>query len=87
MLDLSKIEANRMDTFAEDVEVAGLVEEVAETVGTLVEQKNNILLIEVAPDVGAMHTDVVKVRQCLFNLLSNASKFTENGRVTLNVPS
>ncbi len=83
VLDLSKIEANRMDTFAEDVEVAGLVEEVAETVGTLVEQKNNRLVIEVAPDVGAMHTDVVKVRQCLFNLLSNASKFTENGRVTL----
>ena len=74
-----------MDTFAEDVEVAGLVEDVAETVGTLVEQKNNVLLIEVAPNVGAMHTDVVKVRQCLFNLLSNASKFTENGRVTLNV--
>ncbi len=83
VLDLSKIEANRMDTFAEDVDVAGLVEEVAATVGTLVEQKNNVLVLEVAPDVGAMHTDVVKVRQCLFNLLSNASKFTENGRVTL----
>ncbi len=83
VLDLSKIEANRMDTFAEDVEVAGLVEDVAETVGTLVEQKNNNLVIEVAPGVGAMHTDVVKLRQCLFNLLSNASKFTENGRVTL----
>ena len=83
VLDLSKIEANRMDTFAEDVEVAALVEGVAETVGTLVEQKNNILVIEVAPGVGAMHTDVVKLRQCLFNLLSNASKFTENGRITL----
>ncbi len=83
VLDLSKIEANRMDTFAEDVEVAALVEGVAETVGTLVEQKNNRLAIEVAPGVGAMHTDVVKLRQCLFNLLSNASKFTENGRITL----
>ena len=60
MLDLSKIEANRMDTFAEDVEVAGLVEGVAETVGTLVEQKNNVLAVEVAPGVGAMHTDVVQ---------------------------
>ena len=83
VLDLSKIEANRMDTFAEDVEVAALVEGVAETVGTLVEQKNNVLVIEVEPGVGAMHTDVVKLRQCLFNLLSNASKFTENGRITL----
>ena len=83
VLDLSKIEANRMDTFAEDVEVATLVEDVAQTVGTLIEQKNNVLVIEVAPGVGAMHTDIVKVRQCLFNLLSNASKFTENGRITL----
>ena len=83
VLDLSKIEANRMDTFAEDVEVTGLVEGVAETVGTLVVQKNNSLVLQVAPDVGAMHTDVVKLRQCLFNLLSNASKFTENGRIML----
>ncbi len=85
VLDLSKIEANRMDTSAEDVEVATLVEEAASTVGALVGQKNNQLVVEVAPDVGAMHTDVVKLRQCLFNLLSNASKFTENGRITLHV--
>ena len=83
VLDLSKVEANRMDTFAEDVDVATLVEEVTGTVGTLVAQKNNALAIEVAPDVGTMHTDVVKLRQCLFNLLSNASKFTEKGTVTL----
>ena len=85
VLDLSKIEANRMDTFAEDVEVAALVEEAAGTVGALVAQKGNELVVDVAPDAGAMHTDVVKLRQCLFNLLSNASKFTENGRVTLHV--
>ncbi len=85
VLDLSKIEANRMDTFAEDVEVATLVEEAAGTVGALVAQKSNHLVVDVAADAGAMHTDVVKLRQCLFNLLSNASKFTENGRVTLQV--
>ncbi len=85
VLDLSKIEANRMDTFAEDVQVATLVEEAAGTVGALVAQKGNELVVDVAPDAGAMHTDVVKLRQCLFNLLSNASKFTENGRVTLHV--
>ncbi len=85
VLDLSKIEANRMDTFAEDVEVAALVDEAAGTVGALVAQKGNQLVVDVTADVGAMHTDVVKLRQCLFNLLSNASKFTENGRVTLHV--
>ena len=85
VLDLSKIEANRMDTFAEDVEVAALVSEVAGTVGALIGEKNNELVMDVAPDVGAMHTDVVKLRQCLFNLLSNASKFTENGHITLHV--
>ena len=85
VLDLSKIEANRMDTFAEDVEVAALVNEAAGTVGALVAQKGNQLVVDVAADAGAMHTDVVKLRQCLFNLLSNASKFTENGRVTLHV--
>ncbi len=85
VLDLSKVEANRMDTFAEDVNVSTLVEEAAGTVGALVAQKDNKLVVEVAPDAGAMHTDVVKLRQCLFNLMSNASKFTEKGTVTLHV--
>lgn len=85
VLDLSKVEANRMDTFAEDVDVSTLVGEAAGTVGALVAQKDNRLVVEVAPDAGAMHTDVVKLRQCLFNLMSNASKFTEKGTVTLHV--
>ena len=85
VLDLSKVEANRMDTYAEDVEVRTLVEGAAATVGALVAQKENRLVVEVAPDAGAMHTDVVKLRQCLFNLMSNASKFTEKGTVTLSV--
>ena len=85
VLDLSKVEANRMDTFAEDVDVSTLVEEAAGTVGGLVALKDNKLVVEIAPDAGAMHTDVVKLRQCLFNLMSNASKFTEKGTVTLHV--
>ena len=85
VLDLSKIEADRMDTFAEDVDVATLVEEAAGTVGALVDKRGNSLVLDVAPDVGSMRTDVVKLRQCLFNLLSNAAKFTENGRITLQV--
>ncbi|RYC29074.1 response regulator [Lichenibacterium minor] len=85
VLDLSKVEANRMDTYAEDVEVRSLVEQAAATVGALVAQKENTLVVDIAPDAGAMHTDVVKLRQCLFNLMSNASKFTEKGTVTLRV--
>ena len=85
VLDLSKIEANRMDTFAEDTDVAVLVKEVATTVGSLVQQKGNELVVETDGAVGAMHTDVVKLRQCLFNLLSNASKFTSQGRIVLRV--
>ena len=85
VLDLSKIEANRMDTFAEDVDVSELVREVATTVGSLIGVKGNTLAIELEGHVGAMHTDVVKLRQCLFNLLGNASKFTRDGRIVLRV--
>ena len=85
VLDLSKIEAGRMDTYAERIEVAALVGEVEATVEALVGQKGNRLAVEVEPDVGTMMTDVVKLRQCLLNLLSNAAKFTENGLLTLKV--
>ena len=85
VLDLSKIEANRMDTYAEDADVAALAEEVATTVGSLVQQKGNTLALELAPNLGTMHTDVVKLRQCLLNLLGNASKFTVGGRITLAI--
>ena len=83
VLDLSKIEAERMTTFAEDFDVDALVHEVADTMRGLVEGKANQLVIEVAPQLGSMHTDLVKVRQCLFNLIGNASKFTEHGRILL----
>ena len=83
VLDLSKIEADRMTTFAETFEIETLVRDVASTVETLVTQKGNQLALELAPGLGSMHTDQVKLRQCLFNLVSNAAKFTENGRITL----
>jgi PAS domain S-box-containing protein len=84
VLDLSKIEANRMDTYAEDIDVQALVGEVAATVDSLVAQKNNRLELDLPEGLGGMHTDVVKLRQCLINLLSNASKFTENGTIRLS---
>ena len=85
VLDLSKIEAERMTTYAEDFEAATLVQDVASTVGPLVKTKNNELAINLGEPgaLGTMHTDQVKLRQCLINLVSNAAKFTENGTVTL----
>ncbi len=85
VLDLSKIEADRMTTFAETFDVAELVHGVASTVETLVQQKGNEVVLDLAPDLGQMHTDQVKLRQCLFNLVSNAAKFTERGRIVLRV--
>jgi len=85
VLDLSKIEADRMTTYAEDIQVQALAEDVAGTVGNLVVQKGNTLAMDLAPGLGVMHSDQTKLRQCLFNLVSNAAKFTENGRITVRV--
>jgi PAS domain S-box-containing protein len=84
VLDLSKIEAERMEIYAEDFDVAGTVNDVASTVGALVDKKGNTLDLKVAADLGSAHTDVTKLRQCLINLLSNAAKFTEGGLITLS---
>ena len=88
VLDLSKIEADRMTTYAEEFGIEALVQDVAGTVGNLVQQKGNTLVLDVTPSLGApglgtMSTDQVKLRQCLFNLVSNAAKFTEGGQITL----
>ncbi|MBP2302416.1 PAS domain S-box protein [Azospirillum picis] len=85
VLDISKIEAGKMEVHGEDADVAQLTREVAATVEALVAKKGNRLAVEIAGDPGRMHSDVVKVRQCLFNLLSNAAKFTQGGTVTLAV--
>ncbi len=81
VLDLSKVEAGRMDVTAEAVDVATLAAEVASTVEALVRRKDNRLVLDVAADAGILQTDGVKVKQCLLNLLSNASKFTEGGEI------
>ena len=83
VLDISKIEANRMTVYAEDADVAELVRGVASTVESLVQKKHNTLKLELGEGLGTMHQDQVKIRQCLFNLLGNAAKFTENGTLTL----
>ncbi len=83
VLDLSKIEAGKMDLFAETFEVAGMVQDVAATVEPLVAKNNNVLQVKIAPALGSMQTDLTKTRQCLLNLLSNATKFTRNGTIIL----
>jgi signal transduction histidine kinase len=82
VLDLSKIEAERLETYVEDFSVDSVVRDVASTVEALVAEKRNVLTLDLATDLGAAHTDVTKLRQCLINLLGNAAKFTEAGRIT-----
>ena len=85
VLDLSKIEAGGMELFFEAFEVQDVVEDVSTTIQPLAKKNHNTLGVTCAVDLGQMHADVTRVRQCLFNLLSNACKFTENGRVSLDV--
>jgi signal transduction histidine kinase/CheY-like chemotaxis protein/ligand-binding sensor domain-containing protein/protocatechuate 3,4-dioxygenase beta subunit len=85
VLDLSKIEAGKMTLYLEDFDVAKVVNEVAATVQPLVQKNGNRLEVECPAGIGTMRADVTKVRQTLFNLLSNASKFTEKGVIRLSV--
>jgi len=85
VLDISKIEAGRMELHLERFDPGRLVDEVLATVQPLATQKRNRLVVERAGDLGTMYADETKVRQVLFNLLSNACKFTEGGVVTLRV--
>jgi len=85
VLDLSKIEAGKMDLYLENFEIAAMVQEVVATVKPLIEKNANSLQVRYADGLGQMRSDVTKLRQMLFNLLSNASKFTERGSITLRV--
>jgi len=85
VLDLAKIESGKMDLYLETFEVPGMVDEVVSTIDTLVKKKGNRLQVEVDESIGEMRADVTKVRQALFNLLSNAAKFTHEGVIGLVV--
>jgi PAS domain S-box-containing protein len=81
LLDLSKIEAGRMDIIVGEFDVASFVREAAATVRPAVEKNGNALKLDIADDVGVSVSDSFKLNQCLLNLLSNAAKFTRNGEI------
>ena len=85
ILDLSKIEAGKMDLYLESLDVKRMIEEVVSTSQLLAEQNKNVLKVQWGDNLGTMYADLTKVRQSLFNLLSNACKFTERGTVSLDV--
>jgi signal transduction histidine kinase/DNA-binding response OmpR family regulator len=85
ILDLSKIEAGKMDVFVEDIELAPLVDEVRSIIEPLAAGNGNVLEISCTAEIGTMRTDRTKLKQSLLNLLSNAGKFTKNGRLSLAV--
>ena len=85
ILDLAKVEAGRMTMYLESFAVHDLVEEVDSIVRPLVEKNGNAFAVSVASDVDTMRADLVKTKQVMFNLLSNAAKFTSDGTVTLDV--
>ena len=84
VLDLSKIEAGKMTVHAEEFDVEALVAQVQSVVEPVVSKNNNSFELQCAADLGSMYSDQTKLRQNLFNLLSNAAKFTSNGKITLS---
>jgi len=85
VLDLSKVESGKMEVYTEDFDAGAMMHDVEATVQALMKKKGNTLETHMPPDgLGAMHSDVTKIRQMLLNLLSNAAKFTEGSSVTLS---
>ena len=85
ILDLSKIEVGKVELFVEELKLDDLIEDVTNTIGPVMEKNGNTLDVTNTSGVETMCGDLTKLRQCLFNLLSNATKFTENGRISLSV--
>jgi signal transduction histidine kinase len=83
VLDLSKIEAGKLELNPQTVELAPLIDEVIGTARQIAEQNKNRLVVEVQDNLGALTVDPMRLRQILLNLLSNACKFTKEGAVTL----
>ncbi|MEG4391915.1 response regulator [Microcoleus sp. BROC3] len=85
ILDISKIEAGRMDLYLETFDIHALIDSAVATARPLVEKNGNTLEVYCPDNLDTMHADMTKVRQVLLNLLSNAAKFTQNGRIAIGV--
>src|SRR5947207_7199461 len=85
VLDLSKIEAGKLELNPQTVQLAPLINEVTGTAGQLAEQNKNRLIVDTQEDLGALTVDSMRLQQILLNLLSNACKFTKDGEVALRV--
>ncbi|MBV9470587.1 MAG: HAMP domain-containing histidine kinase [Abitibacteriaceae bacterium] len=85
VLDFSKIEAGKMDIYLETFAIADMIYDVQSIIQPLIEKNRNNLVVRLDDNIGTMHADLTKIKQGLFNLLSNASKFTEKGTITLAV--
>jgi signal transduction histidine kinase len=83
VLDLSKIEAGKLELNPQTVDLAPLIDEVAGTARQLAQEKNNRVVVEVEENLGSIIVDPMRLRQILLNLLSNACKFTKEGAVKL----
>jgi CheY-like chemotaxis protein/anti-sigma regulatory factor (Ser/Thr protein kinase) len=83
ILDLSKIEAGKMDIHVESFAIAPLVGDVVQTIATMATKNGNQVVVDCAADLGTMRADQTRIRQALLNLASNANKFTERGTVTI----
>ena len=85
ILDISKIEAGRMDLYLETFDIHALIESAVATARPLVEKNGNTVEVYCRDNLDTMHADMTKVRQVLLNLLSNAAKFTQNGKIAIGV--
>jgi signal transduction histidine kinase len=85
VLDLSKIEAGKLDLNPETIDLTRLIDEVVGTAGQLAEKNKNRLIVEAQENVGALIADSMRLKQILLNLLSNACKFTKEGEVALRM--
>ena len=84
ILDLSKIEAGKMELYFDSFPIATLVEDVVKTIQPMAQKNGNELVVNCSGDIGTMYADQTRVRQALLNLVSNANKFTERGKVTIS---
>jgi signal transduction histidine kinase/CheY-like chemotaxis protein len=85
VLDLSKIEAGRMGLHLENFDISQMIQEMVATLHPALSKNSNTIHVRLANELGAMRADITKVRQILYNLLSNACKFTDHGAISVDV--